>query len=350
MQQKKAFILAISGVKNSGKTTLISKLIPLLNARGLLVATIKHDGHGFSADVPGTDTYAHLCAGAYGTAVFSEDKFMLVKKRPLIDERELIASFPEADIILLEGFKASAYPKLELVRQGNSSSSVCPRETLIGLVSDFVPENHEGLCLLDLNDPQAVVDRILAYRYASEQLSMVVLAGGLSRRMGTDKARLDYHGKSFLETQLEKGRQLGIGDILVSGYKGGECSARVIPDRFVQRGPLGGLEASLREACHKRCLVLSVDVPQLPLSEVEKLIEASKKSSKPVTILQHGDWQEPLIGVYDAELAEAMRREITEEKGSVFALLRRVGYDVYHSEGLDAHFQNINDAEAYKSL
>lgn len=78
--EQKPMLFAISGVKNSGKTTLITKLIPILTEKGLKVATIKHDGHEFAPDVPGTDTWAHLQAGALGTAIFSDTKFMVVKQ------------------------------------------------------------------------------------------------------------------------------------------------------------------------------------------------------------------------------------------------------------------------------
>ena len=57
-------------VVNAGKTTLITRLLPVLTDYGLKVATVKHDGHEFEGDVPGTDTYRHMKAGAFGTAVF----------------------------------------------------------------------------------------------------------------------------------------------------------------------------------------------------------------------------------------------------------------------------------------
>ena len=101
----------ISGVKNSGKTTLICRLLEIFKDKGLKVAVLKHDGHDFVPDVPGTDTYCQLQSGAYGTAVFSAGKYMLVKQQPQISEKELAEFFPEADLILLEGFKYSTYPK-----------------------------------------------------------------------------------------------------------------------------------------------------------------------------------------------------------------------------------------------
>lgn len=109
--EKKPFVFAISGYKNSGKTTLITKLIPELTKKGYRVATIKHDGHDFESDVPGTDSYRHQKAGAYGTAVFSGKRFMVTKETTEIDEKSLMQAFPEADIILLEGLKNSDYPK-----------------------------------------------------------------------------------------------------------------------------------------------------------------------------------------------------------------------------------------------
>ena len=130
-------ILAISGVKNSGKTTLITRILPELKRLGLNVAVIKHDGHDFQADIPGTDTWKMAEAGACGTLVFSEKKYMMVKYAPSPSIKELIREFPEADVILLEGFKHSDFPKLELVRKGNSQKPVCDPAFLCGIVTDI---------------------------------------------------------------------------------------------------------------------------------------------------------------------------------------------------------------------
>lgn len=110
-QKKKPIIFAVSGYKNTGKTTLLTKVIPVLTARGYKVAVIKHDGHDFESDVPGTDSYRHQKAGAYGTAVFSANRLMIAKEVKGIDETQLFAAFPEADILLIEGLKNSPYPK-----------------------------------------------------------------------------------------------------------------------------------------------------------------------------------------------------------------------------------------------
>lgn len=158
----KPFLIAICGCKNSGKTTLIEKLIPKFCKKGYKVATIKHDGHDFQGDVEGTDTYKHKKAGAYGTAIFSDNKFMIIKEDNTVDEEYFIKIFPEADIIFLEGFKGSNYPKLEIVRKGNSSVSVCNKNNLIGILSDFEVFDDD-YNLIDLNNIDLIIEKILDY-------------------------------------------------------------------------------------------------------------------------------------------------------------------------------------------
>jgi len=128
-------VVAVSGVKNSGKTSLITAMLPHLKAAGLKAATVKHDGHSFTSDPEGTDTGKHMAAGAWGTAIFDREKYKIVRQDP-VDERALIEKFSDADLVLLEGFKHSAWPKLELVRAGNSTQPVCDPATLLALVTD----------------------------------------------------------------------------------------------------------------------------------------------------------------------------------------------------------------------
>ena len=169
-KKNKPVLIAISGVKNSGKTTLIEKLIPRLSDKGLKVATVKHDGHDFDADVEGTDTFKHRRAGAYGTAIFSKNKFMVIKEQKNTQEEELISYFSDCDVILLEGFKFSDYPKIEIVRKGNSSESVCKKETLLGIVSDveelkeeYRENKNNELKVIDINDIDLISELLVEY-------------------------------------------------------------------------------------------------------------------------------------------------------------------------------------------
>ena len=109
---KRPAVLAVSGAHNSGKTTLLEKLIPLLRARGLKVGVIKHDGHDFTPDVPGTDSFRLREAGAEGVAVFSGSRYLLTEEFRL-NEQDLLALFERHgyDLVLMEGFKESGWPK-----------------------------------------------------------------------------------------------------------------------------------------------------------------------------------------------------------------------------------------------
>lgn len=180
-----------------------------------------------------------------------------------------------------------------------------------------------------------------------ENYSMIVLAGGKSSRMGADKADLLIGDQTFLQIQIEKGRQLGIQDIQVSGYRGTHCDIPVTWDRFPDKGPLGGLESCLRRAKHEKCLVLSVDVPLVSVEELKKLLDASRQSEASAVILKSGQKEQPLIAVYHRRLADAMLKEISDGKGSVFSLLNRIGYWVYESAAPEETLININTAEAF---
>ncbi|MGI6095772.1 MAG: molybdopterin-guanine dinucleotide biosynthesis protein B [Lachnospiraceae bacterium] len=156
-ETKKPYILAVSGVKNSGKTTFLTKLIPALTEKGYRVAVIKHDGHDFQPDVEGTDSYRMREAGAYGCGIFSSGKWMVIKEEPHVSEIQLMEAFPEADIILLEGFKGSDYPKFEIVRSGISEMPVCKAETLLAVVTD-VKTIPEGMLTVGLDDISSCIE------------------------------------------------------------------------------------------------------------------------------------------------------------------------------------------------
>lgn len=133
----KAKIIAISGVKNSGKTTLISRLIPKLKKRGLKIGTIKHDGHDFEPDVKGTDSYIHRSSGADGTVIYSSERYMIIKEEKNIDINILLEEFRDYDLIILEGFKFSDFPKIELIRNGVSDKPITNRKRVIAYISDL---------------------------------------------------------------------------------------------------------------------------------------------------------------------------------------------------------------------
>jgi molybdopterin-guanine dinucleotide biosynthesis protein MobB len=159
-------IRAISFVARSGtgKTTLLEGVIAELKHRGYRVGVIKHDAHRFNVDHPGKDSYRLTAAGADTMLISAQDKLALVKRHsaPPPMEELLAAYFSDVDIVLTEGYKTGAMPKLELHRAELGNALLCRGEhndpALIAVAADSVLELD--VPRLDLNDPAAVTDFI----------------------------------------------------------------------------------------------------------------------------------------------------------------------------------------------
>lgn len=159
---KSPIVIAISGVKNSGKTTFIEKLIKKLTSDGEIVATIKHDGHEFIPDREGTDSYRHRKAGAKYNAVFSKNISMVIKNED-IKINELIQIFNKASIILVEGMKNSSLPKIEIVRYGNSSKPICNEKSLLAIATNIKDLQSKEI-IIDINDINTACNVIFKFR------------------------------------------------------------------------------------------------------------------------------------------------------------------------------------------
>lgn len=159
-------VLAVSGKKNSGKTTLLVHILQKLAAAGLRCGVIKHDGHEFEADVPGTDSHKLKAAGAYGTAVYSGTKYSVTKDAHVIDCSELFCFFEDADLIFLEGQKYSSYPKIEVLRRGIAEHPLTDPGTVIAYVADgFEPDIREtgGKPVLRAENMDEILEAILVF-------------------------------------------------------------------------------------------------------------------------------------------------------------------------------------------
>ena len=132
-------IVSIVGRSNSGKTTLLERLIPALRRRGYRVGTIKHHAHaGFEVDKPGKDTWRHAQAGAEAVALVAPGKmFLLRRTEGELDLETVAAMMGEVDIVLTEGYRWANTPKVEVVRAARSREPLCRSEELIALVTDL---------------------------------------------------------------------------------------------------------------------------------------------------------------------------------------------------------------------
>lgn len=134
--------ISIVGKSNSGKTTLLEKIIEELTRRGYRVGTIKHDTHEFEIDYQGKDSYRHFRAGSQMAMIIGPNKAAMVRRldKPLTLNETLKAFFRQhtMDLIITEGFKKENKPKIEIVRKAISTEPVCRNkgDNLTALVSD----------------------------------------------------------------------------------------------------------------------------------------------------------------------------------------------------------------------
>ncbi|MCM3627226.1 molybdopterin-guanine dinucleotide biosynthesis protein B [Paenibacillus glycanilyticus] len=159
-----AAVYQIAGYKNTGKTTLMCRLIDYLVSRDIVVATIKHDGHQFEAEPAHTDTARHRSSGAVWTAITSAERTAIVKEKSST-LRELIAEAPANAFVLVEGFKTEAFPKLVIVRRAEDERLLGELEgiTAVAVWPGYILDRHAvpaGAKQFGIDDVQGIGDYI----------------------------------------------------------------------------------------------------------------------------------------------------------------------------------------------
>jgi molybdopterin-guanine dinucleotide biosynthesis protein B len=162
-------IIGLAGWSGSGKTTLITKLIPRLLARGLRVSTLKHAHHGFDLDKPGKDSFVHRVAGATEVIISSARRWAILhelREEPEWDMADLVAKMSPVDLVLVEGFKRDAFPKLEVHRAENGKPLLHPEDSYIVAVACDTALPAARVPVVDLNDIDAIADLLLTHAVA----------------------------------------------------------------------------------------------------------------------------------------------------------------------------------------
>jgi molybdopterin-guanine dinucleotide biosynthesis protein B len=159
-------IVGFAAFSGTGKTALLTKLLPLLTERGLRVAVIKHAHHGFDIDKPGKDSYELRKAGASQVLVASRRRWALVVEHEpetqpqfatLLQHLEL----GQLDLVLVEGFKRERFPKIELHRPSLGKPLIFPDDdSIIAIASDAELPQSAKIPVLDINQPQQIADFI----------------------------------------------------------------------------------------------------------------------------------------------------------------------------------------------
>jgi molybdopterin-guanine dinucleotide biosynthesis adapter protein len=159
-------IIGLAGWSGSGKTTLITKVLPRLIARGQRVSTLKHAHHGFDLDQPGKDSFMHRTAGATEVVISSAKRFAVLhelRDEPEWDLPDLLTKLAPVDLVLVEGFKRDAFPKLEIHRAANGKPLIHPDDPHIVAIASDVPLPQAKVPVVDLDDIELIADVLLKH-------------------------------------------------------------------------------------------------------------------------------------------------------------------------------------------
>jgi molybdopterin-guanine dinucleotide biosynthesis adapter protein len=166
-------IIGLAGWSGSGKTTLVTKVIPVLVARGLKIATVKHAHHDFDTDQPGKDSWLHRQAGASEVAIVSSRRWAIVHELggnaepPLTD---MLAKLSPVDIVIIEGFKRHAHPKLEVYRAAIGKPLLHPDDDCIVAIATDAPLPQAQVPVVMLDDIEAIANVLQAEALPREQI------------------------------------------------------------------------------------------------------------------------------------------------------------------------------------
>jgi len=159
-------IIGLAGWSGAGKTTLLTKLIPRLVARGLRVSTLKHAHHSFDIDQPGKDSHSHRLAGATEVLIGAASRWALVHE--LRGEAEptlpaLLAKLAPVDLVIIEGYKREAHPKLEVYRATVGKPLLHPEDPHIVAVASDNPLPQARVPVVSLDDVDAIAEILLKH-------------------------------------------------------------------------------------------------------------------------------------------------------------------------------------------
>ena len=367
--------VAVVGRHNSGKTTLIEQLITCLVGRGHDVGSVKHHSHaGFEIDYPGKDSYRHRAAGASETVIACPGQMARVKSVEGEEEcSDIVRSMPGHDIVVVEGYRKSGLPTIEIMRSGNpadvhvaeamlkaarageplgtdfvqryreeaaaEAAAEAPSEApvaaeagaetdrhahtaaddlahkmpdanTVAVVTD-IPEARQAAVLFnvpafDLDDVEGLTDFIEEH-YVRPRLTVVIQAGGESRRMGQSKATVPFAGRPLICRLIE--RLAPVADELVIttnehdrlGFLADmypDLSIKLVGDAFDFRGALPGLYTALTAARNPYVAVVACDMvfASAALVVAESLVMAGTGCDVVVPVNKHG--YEPFHALY----------------------------------------------------
>lgn len=186
---------------------------------------------------------------------------------------------------------------------------------------------------------------------SSNDITALILAGGKSERMGTDKALIDFNGQSFIESSIHAVKPL-CSRILILGdpTKYAHLGYEVIPDLIENSGPLAGLYTGLSASLSELNVVLSCDIPLIQLGIIEKLLKEYDSTLDALVCESKGQLN-PLVGIYHKRTAPIAKQQLEDHQRSMMKFLGRLDYKTLELQEEETHIlKNINTSIELKEL
>ena len=186
---------------------------------------------------------------------------------------------------------------------------------------------------------------------ATQELTVFVLAGGKSSRMGQDKAFLELAGQTLLERALKLGQSVAPEVVIVGEVTKFMRMGRAIEDVYPGRGPLGGIHAALRNTSTPLNLILAVDTPLIERDFLVYLVTEASRSGAMVTVPRSREGWQPLCAVYHRDFGDIAERALQAGKNKIDPLFsqsetRAISQEELQRMGFaEAMFRNVNTPE-----
>jgi len=302
-------VLAVCGFSGAGKTTLLESAIPLLMARGLAVAVVKHGAHGFEVDRPGKDSDRLFRAGATIILSGQQEQFERRTAAATLSLGVTLARLGcDHDLLLVEGHKDTPLPKFWL----SKAEGLAAPEGVANVVGALEWNSDRLAAFLDY------IDAWLPMTWNARPLYGGLLVGGNSSRMGSPKQLLRVGGRplaGIAAAALEAG--LGDGRTVVLG-SGGLPEALLelgrLPDSPGFAGPGAGLIAAHRWAPEAAWIVAACDHPWLRPEHIEWLAGQRKPGRWAVIPKQCDGHTCPTLALYEPQALESLERQARADR------------------------------------
>lgn len=301
--------IAICGFSNSGKTTLIEKLVSKLS-RSFKIAAIKHDAHHFEVDKKGKDTYRFVESGARSVLISNDQKYCWQSYKSL-NELELGQLLLDEDLVIVEGHKKSNISKLVMIDQ---DELIIPHleSNEISNIEGIIVSTHEHLAkykslyqkVFHRDDIDSICNYLIEKFSDTPKLKALILAGGKGSRMGQDKGTLKYFD-SYQTHHLYKVLKKSIDEVYISIRQEQKHLDHVkdlphIYDVYPSKGPCSAILSAFETDPNAAWLVVAIDQPFLDSETIEQLIE-KRDHFKIATCYEnpHKKWPEPLCTIWE---------------------------------------------------